>query len=132
MTIDKHEAEQWLDSLTDINVRSVPAIFNQKLLLAIFGRYFIRYSNCKKELEEQEGQDSQKSVIEINKEAEREIGENPLNRINAILQQYYPKYEIKVSRNISDNIHLICRDKQNRNEILFRRANYHFSHHMAI
>lgn len=108
---DKHEVEQWLDSLTDINVRSVPAIFNQKLLLTIFGRYFIRYDNCKKELERQY---PQKMVSEIKEEAEREIGGNPLDRINEILQQYYPKYEVEVSRDESDKIHLICRDRQNK------------------
>lgn len=111
VVMDKHEAEQWLDSLTDINVRSVPAIFNQKLLLAIFGRYFIRYDNCKKELERRY---PQKSAIEIKKEVEKEIGENPLDKINTILQQYYPKYEVEVSRDESDKIHLICRDRQNK------------------
>ena len=115
---DKHEAEQWLDSLTDINVRSVPVIFNQKLLWATFGCYFVRYEKCKRELERQY---PEKLVKEIKEEVERKIGENPLDRINEILQQYYPKYEAEVSRDVSDNLQLICKDRQNRNEILLNQ-----------
>ena len=118
LNMSKDEVKQWLDSLTDINTESAPAIFNQKLLLNIFGRYFIRYEKCKRELEKQY---PQKLVSEIKEEVEKEIGKNPLDKINAILQQYYPKYEVEVSRNSSDNIQLICKDKQNRNEILLNQ-----------
>lgn len=118
LNMSKDEVKQWLDSLIDINTESVPAIFNQKLLLNIFGRYFIRYEKCKIELEKQYPQEL---VSEIKKKAEREIGGNPLDKINAILQQYYPKYEVEVSRNSSDNIQLICKDRQNRNEILLNQ-----------
>ncbi len=118
VNMSKDEVKQWLDTLTDINFNSIPAIFNQELLLNIFGHYFIRYDKCKRELEKQY---PQKLVSEIKEEVEKEIGKNPLDKINAILQQYYPKYEVEVSRNSSDNIQLICKDKQNRNEILLNQ-----------
>ena len=118
VNMSKDEVKQWLDTLTDINFNSIPAIFNQELLLNIFGHYFIRYDKCKRELEKQY---PQKLVSEIKEELEKEIGKNPLDRINTILQQYYPKYEVEVSRNSSDNIRLICKDRQNRNEILLNQ-----------
>ena len=118
VNMSKDEVKQWLDTLTDINFNSIPAIFNQELLLNIFGHYFIRYDKCKRELEKQY---PQKLVSEIKEEVEKEIGKNPLDRINTILQQYYPKYEVEVSRNSSDNIRLICKDRQNRNEILLNQ-----------
>lgn len=118
VNMDKDEMKKWLDSLIDINIESVPAIFNQELLLNIFGRYFIRHEKCKRELERQY---PQKMVSEIKEEVEREIGENPLDRINEILQQYYPKYEIEVSRDEANNIQLICRERQNRNEVVLNQ-----------
>ena len=118
VNMDKDEVKKWLDSLIDINIESVPAIFNQELLLNIFGRYFIRYEKYKIDTEKQY---PQKLVSEIKKEVERKIGENPLDRINVILQQYYSKYEVEVSRDESDNIQLICRERQNRNEVILNQ-----------
>ena len=114
LNMSKDEVKQWLDSLTDINFNSTPAIFNQELLLNIFGHYFIIHEKYKRELERQY---PEKLVKEIKEEVEKEIGKNPLDRINEILQQYYPKYEVEVSRDVSDNIQLICRERQNRNEV---------------
>nr|QGT50320.1 hypothetical protein Helico6505_1520 [uncultured Helicobacter sp.] len=114
LLMNKNEMKQWLNSLNDINLDSKPTIFDEQLLVNIFGYYFIKYTNHKKEFEKQY---PQKRVYEISEELEKKIGEDPLIKINTILQQYYPKYEIEVTRDLSDKLCLICVNRWNKERI---------------
>ena len=107
----QNEVEKWLDLINDINIISKPTIFDEKILVNTFGNYFIKFENYKIELEKQY---QDKSVKEIYSMVENEIGKNPLEKINKILEKYYSKYELDIKRNKSNNIKLICRNKESK------------------
>lgn len=109
LEMTQDELDKWLDSIYDINIESKPTIFDEQLLMDIFGNYFIKFENYKRELEKQY---KDKLVKEIYEMVENKIGNNPINRINKILNKYYSKYELDITRNESNDIKLICRNKE--------------------
>lgn len=109
LEMTQDELDKWLDSIYDINIESKPTIFDEQLLMDIFGNYFIKFENYKRELEKQY---KDKLVKEIYEMVENKIGKNPINRINKILNKYYSKYELDITRNESNDIKLICRNKE--------------------
>lgn len=108
MTQDKRE--KWFDSINDINIESKPAIFDEQLLVDTFVSYFIKFENHKRDLEKQY---QDKSVKEIYEMVESEVGKNPLDKINKLLEEYYSKYELYITRDELNDIKLICKEKQN-------------------
>ena len=103
------EVEKWLDSINDINIESKPTIFDEQLLINNFVNYSIKFENCKLELEKE---NKDKTVEYIYKKTKEKVGENPLDRINEILQKYYSKYELETKRYISNLVKVECRDIQ--------------------
>ena len=112
LEMTQDELDKWLDSIYDINIESKPTIFDEQLLMDIFGNYFIKFENYKRELEKQYKDKLVKEVYEI---VETKIGKNPIDRINIILKKYYSKYELDIARNESNDIKLICRNKEIKN-----------------
>ncbi|MGX2972325.1 AAA family ATPase [Helicobacter sp. T3_23-1059] len=106
---------KWLDSVNDINVESSPTIFNERLLVDMFGNYFIKLENCKRRLLQQ---CKDMRVKEIDEMAERECGINPLDEINKKLEIHYPKYRLEVIiPQMFNEAQLVCIEQDTQNVI---------------
>ena len=106
---------KWLDSVNDINVESSPTIFNERLLVDMFGNYFIKLENCKRRLLQQ---CKDMRVKEIDGMAERECGINPLDEINKKLEIHYPKYRLEVIiPQMFNEAQLVCIEQDTQNVI---------------
>ena len=51
--MSQDEFDQWLDSIYDTNIESKPIIFDEQLLINIYGEYFINFENYKRHSEKQ-------------------------------------------------------------------------------
>lgn len=106
---------KWLDSVNDINVESSPTIFNERLLVDMFGNYFIKLENYKRRLLKQ---CKDMKVKEIDEMAERECGINPLDEINKKLEIHYPKYRLEVIvPQMFNEAQLVCIEQDTQNVI---------------
>lgn len=50
LQMGKEKFDEWLDLINDINTESKPMIFDEELLLATFGSYFVKLENYKRGL----------------------------------------------------------------------------------
>lgn len=108
--MSQDEFDQWLDSIYDTNIESKPIIFDEQLLINIYGEYFINFENYKRDLEIS---NPEKQVKEIYEMVEKRIGKNPLDTINKQLEKCYSKYKIDITKDLNNTLNFICRDREN-------------------
>lgn len=109
----QEEIEQWFSQLQDKNFESRKTIFDERALNTIFGDYLIRKINKRDELDRL---DENLSNTEIRKRIEEEIGKNPLDEINRLLEQAYSKYTlVSELRKDSGQPRVICKTKDGTN-----------------
>ena len=114
LQMGKEKFDEWLDLINDINIESKPMIFDEELLLATFGSYFVKLENYKRELLKKH---KDKKVKEIDTMAEERFDKNPLDKINQILMRYYSKYVLEITMEDFYEIKLICKENENNAQI---------------
>lgn len=103
------EIKQWFSSLEDKNFTSRKTIFDERALTSIFGDYYIRRNNKREDIE-----DSYPNIASDKRDrlVEKEIGANPLVKINQLLKQVYSKYTLSIRRDNANQPKIICKDSE--------------------
>lgn len=110
------DIERKIKSINDKNYKSEPSIFNEQLFVNIVGNYLDRYEEIERKLKKQ---DKSMSFEEAEQRIVKEIGQNPIDKINQLLQTYnYDKFKIFSKRSRSGEVIPYCEDKEG-NEISF-------------
>lgn len=110
------DIEKIIQSINDKNYKSEPAIFNEQLFINTIGNYFSKFEELERKLKKQNKsmsfEESEYIIVE-------QIGQNPIDKINQLLQTYgYNKFKILSKRSQQGQIIPYCEDKDD-NEISF-------------
>lgn len=103
------EIKQWFSNLEDKNFTSRKTIFDENALTSIFGDYYIRKSNKRDDIEENY---PNLTISERDNLIEKEIGINPLVKINQLLEQVYSKYTLSMRHDNNNQPKIICKDSK--------------------